>query len=544
MSLRSEIHDRLSKTFLEAFEVDARNFSVEIPPESFGDYSSNIAMTNAKILKMSPRQVAEKLSKFLKEESWFEEISIAGPGFMNFNLSKSVYLKVLSDTLREVKIPKVENKRKIQFEFVSANPTGPLTVGHGRQAIIGDVLSKVYQSVGYDVIREYYFNDAGRQMRMLGHSLWVRYEKLYGRDVEFGEDDYRGEYLVDVAKKFADEYEDAYIDKWNEETQKFFTAYAREKMFEWIKKSLSDIDVNFDVYFNESSLYKNGTTDDAMRILKEGNFVYEKDGTTWFAVSKILPNEEDRVIVRKTGEPTYFFSDVAYMLDKYRRGFDRVFYIWGADHHGYIPRMQAAARALNLPNGFFNVIIHQFVTLKSGDEVVRMSKRQGEFTTLEDLVKRVGKDATRYFFAMLDPNTHLVFDVDLAESKKMDNPVYYIQYAHARISSLLENAIMKGVEWSNSSLEHLGNPMEFSLIREIAEFPEVVLSIVNENKPQKLCNYAYSLAEKFHSYYNSNKVVDVENPQLSADRINLCLGVRNVLESVLSLLGVSAPKSM
>ncbi len=544
MSLRSEIHDRLSKTFLEAFGVDARNFSVEIPPEGFGDYSSNIAMTNAKTLKMSPRQIAEKLSKFLKKESWFDEISIAGPGFMNFNLSKSVYLKTLSDTLREVKIPKVENKRKIQFEFVSANPTGPLTVGHGRQAIIGDVLSKVYQSVGYDVIREYYFNDAGRQMRMLGHSLWVRYEKLYGRDVEFGEDDYRGEYLADVAKKFADEYEDAYIDKWNEETQKFFTAYAREKMFEWIKKSLSDIDVNFDVYFNESSLYKNGTTDDAMKILKEGDFVYEKDGTTWFAVSKILPNEEDRVIVRKSGEPTYFFSDVAYMLDKYRRGFDRVFYIWGADHHGYIPRMQAAARALNLPNGFFNVIIHQFVTLKSGDEVVRMSKRQGEFTTLEDLVKRVGKDATRYFFAMLDPNTHLVFDVDLAESKKMDNPVYYIQYAHARISSLLENAIMKGVKWNNSSLEHLGNPMEFSLIREIAEFPEVILSIVNENKPQKLCNYAYSLAEKFHSYYNSNKVVDVENPQLSADRINLCLGVRNVLESVLSLLGVSAPKSM
>ena len=544
MSLRSEIHVKLSKTFLEVFKVDPRNFSVEIPPEDFGDYSSNIAMVNAKSLKMAPRQVAEKLSESLKKEPWFEKITIAGPGFMNFNLSKSVYLKTLSDTLREVKFPKVKEGKKIQFEFVSANPTGPLTVGHGRQAIIGDVLSRVYQSVGYDVVREYYFNDAGRQMRMLGHSLWVRYEKLYGKDVEFEEDDYRGEYLVEVAKKIASEYGDTYVDKWDEETQKFFTAYARDKMFEWIKKTLSDIDVNFDVYFSESSLYKNGTINDAIKILKDGHFIYEKDGTTWFAVSKILPNEEDRVIVRKTGEPTYFFSDIAYMLDKYRRGFDKVFYIWGADHHGYIPRMQAAARALNLPKGFFNVIIHQFVTLKSGNEIVRMSKRQGEFTTLEDLVKHVGKDAARYFFAMLDPNTHLVFDVDLAESKKMDNPVYYIQYAYARISSLLENARSKNVKWNDSSLESLENSAELSIIREMSEFPEVILSIIKENKPQKLCNYAYSLAEKFHSYYNSNKVVDVENPQLSADRINLCLGVQNVLEKVLSLLGVNAPKSM
>jgi len=449
--------------------------------------------------------------------------------------------------LREVDFPKVENGKKIQFEFVSANPTGPLTVGHGRQAIIGDVLSRVYQSVGYDVTREYYFNDAGRQMKMLGHSLWLRYEKLYEKDVDFGEDDYRGEYLVGMAKEFSLEYGDTYVDKWNEETQKLFTAYARNRMFKWIKKTLSDIDVKFDVYFKESLLYENGTTEDAMKILKNGEFVYKKDGATWFATSKILPAEDDRVIVKKTGEPTYFFSDIAYMLDKYRRGFDKVFYVWGADHHGYIPRMQAAARALDLPDSFFNVIMHQFVTLKSGDKVVKMSKRQGEFTTLEDLVKRVGKDATRYFFAMLDPNTHLVFDMDLAESKRMDNPVYYVQYAHARISGLLEFAKSAGVKWNDSldsSFENLGNRAELSLIRKMAEFPEMILSIVNENKPQKLCNYAYSLAEEFHSYYNSNKVVDVENLKLSAERVKLCLGVQNVLESVLSLLGVSAPKSM
>ncbi len=543
LSLRSEIHDKLLEYFTQTYEITPANFNVEIPPEGFGDYSSNIAMVNAKKLRKAPRVIAQELSELLKKDKWIEKVEIAGPGFINLDISSEVYITFLKENLSGPAYPKVGSE-KIQLEYVSANPTGPLTVGHGRQAIIGDVLARVYKAVGYDVTREYYFNDAGRQMKMLGHSLWVRYQQLYGKEHDFSEDDYHGEYLVDVAKKFNEKYGNAYVDRWDDETQKIFMEFARDKMFDWIKRTLKDIDVNFDVYFRESSLYDSGTTEEAMKILKDKGYVYEKDGTTWFAVSKIIPSEEDRVIIRNNGDPTYFFSDIAYMLNKYRRGFKKVYYIWGADHHGYIPRMQAAAKALDLPDDFFNVIIHQFVTLKSGNEVVRMSKRQGEFTTLEDLTRRVGKDATRYFFAMLDPNTHLVFDIDLAESKKMDNPVYYIQYAHARISSLLEKAKEKGIEWEKGTLENLKNTQEKALVREMAEFPEVLTAVAKENKPQKLCNYAYSLAEKFHSYYNANKIVDEKAPELSADRIKLCKALGGTLREVLALLGISAPTSM
>ncbi len=543
LSLRSEIHHRLFNAFKKKFVVDPMKFNVEIPPTGFGDYSSNIAMVNAKSLRMSPRKIAEELLGFLNDD-WFEKLEIAGPGFINIHLNSNVYRDFLRLILRnDLPYPKIASK-KVQLEYVSANPTGPLTVGHGRQAVIGDVLARAYKAVGFDVTREYYFNDAGRQMKMLGHSLWVRYHQLYGKEKEFSEDDYHGEYLIDVANEFAKEYGEKYLDVWNDEVQKIFTSFARDRMFKWIKRTLKELDVDFDVYFRESSLYESGTTEEAMKILKEKGYVYEKDGSVWFAVSKLIPDEEDRVIIRNNGEPTYFFSDIAYMLNKSRRGFERVYYIWGADHHGYIPRMKAAAKALGLNEEFFNVIIHQFVTLKSDGEIVRMSKRQGEFTTLEDLERRVGKDATRYFFAMLDPNTHLVFDIALAESRKMDNPVYYVQYAYARICSLMEKAREKGVSPDGGTLRTLGNDQEKNLVREMAEFPEVLTAVVEENKPQKLCNYAYSLAEKFHSYYNANKIVDEENPELSADRLSLCNGLKKTFEGVLSILGVDAPTSM
>jgi len=536
------IKEKVSKKYFDLFGSEPKDFVIEIPPENFGDYSTNVAMVNAKILKLAPKVIAQKLIDSMAGDLMFEKCELANPGFINFTLSPVLYRRVVDEYAKKVDLPKVK-PQKVQFEFVSANPTGPLTVGHGRQAIIGDILSKLNTAVGNVVTKEYYFNDAGRQVKMLGHSTWIRYNELFGRKVEFEEDDYVAGYLIEIAEEFSKEYGDKYVGLWNDEIQTLFSSYSTKKIFEWIKLTLDKLGVNFDLYFSERSLYDEGFTKEAFEILKKRGYIYEKDDSVWFAVSKVLQNEEDRVIIRKNGDPTYFFSDIAYMMNKYRRGFDKVYYIWGADHHGYIPRMEAASKALGIPDGFFNVILHQFVTLKSGEEIVRMSKRHGEFVTLNDLIEAVGVDATRYFFAMMDPDTQLVFDVELAKSKKMDNPVYYIQYAHARIKSLMKNAVEKGIEWENSQLTNIAKD-ESSLVTEMEEFQNVVLSAVKDQKPQKLCNYAYSLSEKFHSYYNDHRIVDPENLELSKDRLKLCTAVNNVLEAVLSLIGVSAPDEM
>jgi len=540
--LKSLIREKISKKYFDLFGSDPVEFTVEIPPQSFGDYSSNVAMVSAKTLKKSPKIIAQALIDAFQGDAEFELVEMAGPGFLNFKLSNTLYRNLIKKYAKKVDMPKAK-PQKIQFEFVSANPTGPLTVGHGRQAVIGDILSRLNTAVGKNVTREYYFNDAGRQMKMLGHSTWIRYNELYGKKFEFEEDDYVADYLVDVAKSISEEYGDRYVNIWNDEVQSFFTSYASKKIFEWIKRTLEKLHVPFDVYFSEQTLYKTGLTDEAMKILKDRGYIYEKDDSTWFAVSKILSNEDDRVIIRKNGEPTYFFSDIAYMLDKYRRGFEKVYYIWGADHHGYIPRMLAVSKALGIPDEFFNVILHQFVTLKSGEEIVRMSKRHGDFVTLEDLIDAVGVDATRYFFAMMDPDTTLVFDVDLAKSKRMDNPVYYVQYAHARISSLMKNAREKGIEYEDASLGSISKD-EGTIVREMDEFQDVVIAAIEQQKPQKICNYAYSLSEKFHSYYTDHRIVDPENMERSKDRLKLCTCVKNVLEITLSLIGVSAPDEM
>lgn len=542
MYLKNLIREKILRSYSNIFKSDPKEFVIEIPPQNFGDYSTNIAMVNAKILKDSPLSIAKRLVESLKSDPDFKSVEVAGSGFINFELSNTLYAKIIRKYFEEVEIPKV-GSQKIQFEFVSANPTGPLTVGHGRQAVIGDILSRLNEVVGNVVTREYYFNDAGRQVKMLGHSTWIRYNELYGKKFEFGEDDYVASYLVDIAKEISEKYGDKYVNVWNEDVQAFFSTYSTRKIFEWIKSTLSKLNVSFDNYFSEQTLYSSGLTQETLEILKEKGYIYEKDGSIWFAVSKIFPSEEDRVIIRKNGEPTYFFSDIAYMLNKYRRGFDKVYYIWGADHHGYIPRMLAASKALDIPERFFNVILHQFVTFKSGEEIVRMSKRRGEFVTLEDLIDAVGVDATRYFFAMMDPDTTLVFDVELAKSKRMDNPVYYVQYAHARISSLLKNANEKGINFEDATLNSISDK-EKDLAREIDEFSDVILNAIEQKKPQKLCNYAYSLSEKFHSYYTDNRIVDPENLEVSKDRLKLCVSVKNVLEVTLSLIGVSAPEEM
>ncbi|HDM70962.1 MAG TPA: arginine--tRNA ligase [Thermotogales bacterium] len=544
--LRRMIEDEIAKAVEEIFSIDSVNFKVEIPPERFGEFSSNVAMVLTRKLRMNPREIAEKLKERLRESEIFEDVRIDGPGFLNFDLRNEIYLESLR---RIIKNPKSFGRRerkkmKVQIEFVSANPTGPLTVGHGRQAIIGDVLSNVFDELGYDVVREYYFNDAGRQMDLLARSLWVRYNELFGRNYEIPEDGYHGSYLIEMARKLKEDVGDRFVDRWDEDVLEFFKERAKNEMFEMIKKTLEKLGVKFDVYFNEKTLIEDGTVEEVLNILESKGMIYEKDGAIWLKVSELI-DENDKVLVRSNGTPTYFLTDIAYHYNKFKRGFEKVYDIWGSDHHGHVPRMKAAMKALGFPDDFLNIIIHQFVTLKRGGREVKMSTRSGEFVTLDELVNTVGVDPTRYFFAMIDPNTHMVFDMDLAVSRSMDNPVYYVQYAHARIRSLFEKAKEKGIDYRElEDLEELSLKDEKLIMRDMDIFEEILEDVVKDSAPNRLTTYVENLVSRFHAYYTDNLILDVESPKLSNARLNLCRGMEIVLKRTFSILGITAPERM
>lgn len=524
------------------------DFEIEVPPrKEFGDLSTNVAMKLAKQLKKNPREIAQEIAGLLIEDSVFDRIEVMGPGFINFFLSNEILHEVVKTILEQGEEYGRENVGKglkIQFEYGSANPTGPFTVGHGRQIVIGDVLSEVFKELGYDVTREMYINDAGKQIKLLAQSLWVRYNEIFGVKMEIPEGGYRGEYLVDIAKELASEIGDRYKNVWNEEVEEFFKNAALDRILSSMKNTLERMGSSFDVYYSEMSLIEDGTVEEVLRILKEKDLVYEKDGALWLRVSKFV-EEDDKVLVRSDGTYTYFMTDIAYHYKKYRRGFKRVYDIWGSDHHGHIPRMKAAMKALDIPDDFFNVILHQFVTLKRGGETVRMSTRAGEFITLDELLDEVGKDAARYFFAMVDPNNHMVFDIDLAKAKTMDNPVYYVQYAHARISNLFLNAEKKGVEFEQGKdLDLLGNEEERTLMRNLGMFSSALKEVAKMFAPNRLTNYLQMLSESFHVFYTKHVIVDPENKALSNARLNLALATKIVLKKGLKLLGVSAPERM
>nr|WP_083815789.1 arginine--tRNA ligase [Pseudothermotoga thermarum] len=521
-------------------------FEVQQAPKQFGDFATNAALVGAKYVAKSPMNYAEQLRERLLETDLFESVDIAKPGFINFKLRKPALLTVLKRIVENDGYPisKISSE-KIQFEYGSANPTGPFTVGHGRQLVIGDVLSNVFKQLGYDVTREMYINDAGRQIKLLGRSLWVRYNQLLGvENLEIPQDGYHGEYLIDIAKKLIEEQGEKFKEKWDEEISSFFETYAVKSILEDMKHDLNDLGCTFDVYYSEKSLIEDGTVNEVLKILEEKGYTYWKDGALWFKVSE-LENEEDKVLIKKDGSLTYFLTDIAYHYKKYKRGFAKVYDIWGSDHHGHIPRMRAAMKALGLPDGFFNVILHQFVTLKRGQEIVRMSTRAGEFVTLRELMDEVGVDATRYFFAMIDPNTHMIFDLNLAKAKSMDNPVYYVQYAHARICSLFEQAKLKNVEFvKGKDLELLGEEPELDLIRTLDGFEDALLDVARTLSPNKLTQYLEALAYSFHTFYTKCLIVDPNNPKLSNARLNLSYGTLVVLKKGLQLLGVSAPEKM
>ncbi|AIY87227.1 MULTISPECIES: arginine--tRNA ligase [unclassified Thermotoga] len=542
-AIRQKVSEVISKAYGSEIE-----FEVEIPPrKEFGDLSTNVAMKLAKTLKKNPREIAQEIVKSLDEDPSFDRIEIMGPGFINFFLSNELLRGVVKTVLEkkdEYGRENVGNGMKVQFEYGSANPTGPFTIGHGRQIIIGDVLSEVYKELGYDVTREMYINDAGKQIRLLAQSLWARYNQLLGVEKEIPEGGYRGEYLVDIARDLVNEIGDRYKDLWNEEVEEFFKQTALNRILSSMKDTLEKIGSSFDVYFSEKSLIEDGTVEEVLKLLKNKDVVYEKDGAVWLKVSAFI-DEEDKVLVRSDGTYTYFMTDIAYHYKKYKRGFRKVYDIWGSDHHGHIPRMKAAMKALDIPDDFFNVILHQFVTLKRGGEIVRMSTRAGEFVTLDELLDEVGRDATRYFFAMVDPNTHMVFDIDLAKAKSMDNPVYYVQYAHARIHNLFSNAEKKGVKFEEGKhLELLGNEEERVLMRNLGMFNTALKEVAQMFAPNRLTNYLQSLAESFHAFYTKHVIVDPENPELSNARLNLALATGIVLRKGLKLIGVSAPERM
>ncbi|MFW5871675.1 MAG: arginine--tRNA ligase [bacterium] len=547
--VKENIYKMICSTLSQMDEKLDTNFRVEVPPnDQFGDFSTNVAMINAKKVQTAPRKLAEKIVGFLKENTNFEQVEIAGPGFINLFLSKDFYqqrlLEILNKPTKEYFHSDLGKGQRIQLEFVSANPTGPLTVGHGRQAVIGDVLSSIYKRFGYEVIKEYYFNDAGRQMKLLAKSVYVRYNELFGIKEEIPEGGYKGEYIIEIAKGIKMVEGDKFEGKWNEEIELYFLDKAKEVMFSHIKNTLKAMDIQFDVYFSEGSLFKDGTVERVKSIFQEKELIYEKDGALWFKVSELI-DEKDKVLIRSDGMPTYFFTDIANHFKKHERGFKKVYDIWGADHHGHIPRMQAAMRALGFDEEFFNVILHQMVTLKQKGEVIKMSTRQGTFITLDELIEMVGKDATRYFYAMVDKDGQLIFDIDLARSTSLDNPVYYVQYAHARICSLIANAKNKGLEFNPGEyISELNSRQDVLFIRDLMLYTDALLETIQTNSPHKLTNYIHDLASKFHQYYNSNVFVDTENVTLSNARLSLAFASRKVINDALMLLGVTAPEIM
>ncbi|HEB50122.1 MAG TPA: arginine--tRNA ligase [Desulfobulbus sp.] len=524
----------------------AGTYTVEVPKhEGQGDFSTNLALVVAGREKRNPREVASRLVEILEgEDRIIERLEIAGPGFVNFFLRPSVWATVLAP-IREQgeRFGRADfgAGKKVLVEFVSANPTGPLSVGHGRNAVLGDTIARLLEAVGYDVQREYYFNDAGRQMRVLGESARARYLELLGLESEFPEDGYQGDYIYDIARslkeQFGDELADADID--------IFRQRAQEAIFADIDATLKRIGIRFDSYFNEHTLYEEGLIDDVVAKLRQKDLVYEQEGATWFRTSA-LGLEKDRVIIKSTGEPTYRLPDIAYHREKFRRGFDWMVNVFGSDHIATVPDVLAGVRALGYDDTRVSVVLYQFVTLLRGGRQVKMSTRKATFVTVDELVDEVGVDALRFFFLMRKADSQLEFDLDLAKQQSQENPVYYVQYAHARLCSIERQAEEKGlsaVDYDHAPLHRLQEPEEFDLLKLMAEYPAQVAGAARDLAPHRIIFYLMELAGRFHSYYNRHKVL-TDDVELSQARRTLCNGLKIVLRNGLVLVGMNAPTRM
>jgi arginyl-tRNA synthetase len=519
--------------------------------ETHGDMTTNVAMLLAKSAKKNPRVVAQEiLGKLDVNPKYVSQVEIAGPGFINFRFTEEFFTAQIGSILQNPETfgrSDMGGGKKTQVEYVSANPTGPLSVGHGRQAALGDTIANLLIWAGYDVTREYYYNNAGRQMRMLAESTYARYRQLFDPAFPFPEDGYQGDYIREIANNLKKERGDSIVSLQQEEALSACKEFAEQALFESIKKVLARMGVVHDVFFNEDSLYSSGKIQEVIQELRAKELAYDLDGAVWFKTTA-LGLDQDRVIVKSTGEPTYRLPDIAYHREKFKRGFDLIVDVFGADHIATIPDVLAGVKALGYDPDKVKVVIHQFVTLMRDGEQVKMSKRLANFVTLDELIDEVGSDAVRFFFLMRSTSSHLEFDLNLAKEQSEKNPVYYLQYAHARIASILRFAEGQGTfsmadSFANLEYNLLKGSAEIALVKQLLDFPETVELCALSFEPHRLTTYLHDVAAAFHKFYHEHRVV-IPEIELAKARLALCLATKTVLSNGCKILGISAPERM
>jgi arginyl-tRNA synthetase len=538
----------LTKAFEEAsLKLDyLRDIKItfDIPKnESQGDLSSNAAFLLSKKLKIPPREVAEEILNNLQiDRNKISKTEIAGPGFINFYFTPEfiagIVKEILSNAEQYGKSSKYKGK-KANVEFVSANPTGPLTVGHGRNAVVGDTIANLLEWIGYEVDREYYFNNAGRQMRVLGDSVKQRYLELLGNKIDFPEDYYQGEYIVEIAKKLVSEYSDKLV---NEQPEGIFKERAEKEIFIEIKSTLNRLGINHNIFFNENSLYEDGKINEVLTEFKKRDLSYEKDSAVWLKLLK-LGNEQDKVIVKATGEPTYRLPDIAYHITKFKRNYDLMVDIFGSDHSATYPDVLAGVKSLGYDDTKVKVLIHQFVTITENGEIVKMSTRKANYITLDQLMDEVGADVVRYFFNMRNITSHMNFDLTLAKKQSEENPVFYLQYAHARISSIIRMVENENLQPSTDNLNLLTTNEEQALLKKLHQFEDEVLLSAEFFETHRICIYLEELAGAFHKFYTFRRIIGSEK-KLAEARLALAVATKAVIKNGLTILGVSAPEKM
>lgn len=543
----------------------------------FGDFASNIALVLAKKASREPRRLAELIVSRLPPHPWVERVAIAGPGFINFTLAPTAFQAIILAIFNQQErfgCSCLGQGKRLHLEFVSANPTGPLHVGHGRGAAYGDALARLLSAVGYRVHREYYVNDMGRQMDILATSIWLRYLELWGENLPFPANGYQGDYIRDIAQVLQAEAGDTlwhraeeilaelpldapegdgekYLDALIQKAQQLLGRDSYQQLLERgfstiladIREDLAEFNVFYDQWFSERSLSETGAIEHAVAQLKASGHLYEKEGAWWFR-STDFGDEKDRVVVRENGQPTYFASDIAYHLNKIERGYAKITNIWGADHHGYTPRVKAALKALAADPQCLEIRLVQFATLYRGKKRISMSTRSGEFVTLRELHQEVGKDAARFFYVMRSSEQHMDFDLDLAKSQSNENPVYYVQYAHARIASVFRQLEERGLKWNpQQSREQLDESHEIALLERLSRYPEVIEGAASQSAPHLLAHYLMDLAKDFHTYYNAHTFL-VDDSERRNARLALIAATQQIIKNGLTLLGVSAPEAM